>query len=58
MNILGWIGIIFGIFTLVTTGIFLYDQYQYPVCPRCGDNSVTKRIKGKVICWIHGEGEI
>lgn len=45
--------------------IFLLDTYKYPICPLCGKNVVevevsgelvlTKRIKGKIFCPIHGE---
>ncbi len=59
MNVLLWIGIVYGISILLGIGIFLYDAHKYPVCPLCGNNIVevsggelvcVKRIKGKIIC--------
>jgi len=55
MTILLWIGIVYGILILIGTGIFSYDTYKYPVCPQCECNFYSKRIKGKIICQIHGE---
>jgi len=55
MNILAWIGVICGILMLTGIGICVHDGYKYPVCPKCGDNLKTKRIKGEIICQIHGK---
>ncbi len=38
---------------------FFYDDYKYPVCPYCGDNLKSKRIKRNLIrCEIHGLVEL
>lgn len=42
-------------FFIFLIGFFLYDGHKYPICPRCEDNSRTKRKKGKVICAAHGD---
>lgn len=57
MSIPLWVGIFYGILAAATIGILLYDGYRYPVCPQCGCNLCCKRIKGKIICSIHGEVE-
>lgn len=55
MNILIWIGIVWGILELTGIGVYFYDGYKYPVCPECGNNRECKRTKGKNICKVHGE---
>jgi len=55
MNILMWAGIVYGVLALAGIGILLYDMYRYPVCPLCGNNLGIRRVKGKIICQIHGE---
>ena len=40
---------------LVCFWIFLWlEDYRYPVCPECNNNSKTKRWKGGAYCEIHG----
>lgn len=34
---------------------FAYGIYKYPICSSCGHNLYAKRIKGKIICGVHGE---
>lgn len=57
MSILLWIGIVYGISVSVAIGVFLHDGYKYPVCPQCECNLYCKKIRGKIICQIHGEIE-
>ena len=54
MNILEWGAIFYGLGFIVMIATFLYEEYRYPVCPKCGDNIFCKRKKGVKICKIHG----
>jgi len=49
MNILFWI--ICGIYVVFGIIIFLYNEYKYPVCQKCGNNLKTKWKR----CEIHGK---
>lgn len=52
----GIIVIIWSLIVVLIIVVFLYyDVYKYPICPLCGHNLNAKRIKGKVICGVHGE---
>jgi len=55
MSILRWIGIVFLFVVLGEAVIFRYDTYRYPLCPECRNNLYSKRVKGKIICQVHGE---
>ena len=55
MTISRWIGITWLFFVLVEVVGFLYVKYKYPVCSDCKDNLYSKRVKGKIICQIHGK---
>jgi len=46
--------IILLLLALTGIGIFIYEEYRYPVCPYCGSNFYSKRIKGKIVCKKHG----
>gem|GEM_PF-6218767 len=40
---------------ILTICIYLIDGYKYPICPSCGNNGCCKRIKGRIVCDIHGD---
>ena len=44
------------VLSLLLVGCFVaYEARKYPVCPKCGDNSQTRRIdKNTARCQIHG----
>lgn len=43
------------VIVVLSVVVFAYDVYKYPICSRCGHNLYAKRIKGKIICGVHGE---
>ncbi|MCG2701328.1 hypothetical protein L6267_04125 [Candidatus Parcubacteria bacterium] len=45
---------IMGICLALLAVFALWDSYKYPVCPKCHDNLRSRRIKGKIVCRIHG----
>ena len=46
------IGLLF--FPLMGLLVFIYEEYRYPACPKCGSNFCSKRIWGKIVCEEHG----
>ena len=47
--------LIIGICVILMAVFGLWDSYKYPICPKCHDNLRFRRVKGKIICQIHGE---
>ena len=39
---------------IAAIGTVLYDNYKYPVCPKCLSNGRTTRRKGRKFCHTHG----
>jgi len=47
--------IIIGSLLCLEVILYFYENYFYPICPFCGDNLSSKRVKGGLIkCKIHG----
>lgn len=47
--------IIIGVAICLVFILYFYEKYRYPICPLCGDNFSSKRVKnGLIRCKIHG----
>jgi len=46
--------VLFAISSILVFLILAIDQYEYPVCPLCGNNGQTRRVNGRKICLVHG----
>ena len=43
------------LFLIIVIIVIVADSYKYPMCPRCGHNRFSVRIKGRIICSVHGD---